>query len=49
MSNLKNYYNRQTGRQKIHPANRRYSLYKCLNCGEVFKSEPRLINNEEVL
>jgi len=48
MCNLKNYYNRQTGRQKIHPANRRYSLYKCLKCAEFLRDDPRLLNNEEV-
>ena len=48
MDNLRNNSNRQRRRQKIHPANRRYSRYKCLNCGEVLRSKPRLINNEEV-
>ena len=48
MGRLKNHYNRQIGRQKTHRANRKYSFYKCLKCGEFLKDGPRLFNNEEV-
>ena len=48
MDNLRNNSNRQREGQKTHRANRRYSLYKCLKCGEFLRDDPRLLNNEEV-
>jgi hypothetical protein len=48
MNKLRSYYSRQRGRQKIHPANRRYFVYKCLNCRKYLRSDVHLLNNEEV-
>ena len=34
---------------RIHPANRLYSSFSCLNCSRSLKTEPKLLNNEAVV
>ena len=48
MKDRRNCSEREIEKVKIHPANRRYSLYKCLKCGKFLRDDPRLFNNEEV-